>query len=478
MFGILKKREDNTPRIEVDQCNKRIQEVIAKTGTVIDQNATSLASFSSRLGRTAGDVDTAASIISETSFHAKTSSHHVFIMADQAKETAKAALRSKERSEQGKASLEKIANDMEIVLSSTEEAKTVIERLSENSQHIQRSTQTIRQIADQTNLLALNAAIEAARAGEAGRGFAVVADEVRNLAHRTAEATSDIDQMSARIIEDTSMAVDRVNRLVETSRSSSIYVKQVSEQLADILADTIAMESMVSDMATKAEHGAAGVMSVADTIHGLVERLRVAKTEMEAISRQSNDLTSLSEEAHEILALNDPNSVHWSVYKLARDAAQAIGQSFEQAIQSGTISDRDLFDYDYKPIPNTSPQKYSTRYDSFTDRVLPAIQEPILDANPFVIFAGAVDKKGYFPTHNKKFSQPLTGNHEKDLVGNRTKRIFNDPTGSRCGAHQKTLLLQTYQRDTGEVMHDLSVPIYVNGRHWGGFRVGYKATQN
>ena len=47
-------------------------------------------------------------------------------------------------------------------------------------------------------------------------------------------------------------------------------------------------------------------------------------------------------------------------------------------------------------------------------------------------------------------------------------------TCSRCGAHEKPLLLQTYKRDTGEVMHDLSVPIYINGKHWGGFRVGYQ----
>jgi methyl-accepting chemotaxis protein len=80
-----------------------------------------------------------------------------------------------------------------------------------------------------------------------------------------------------------------------------------------------------------------------------------------------------------------------------------------------------------------------------------------------------------FP-HNKKFSQPLTGDYDVDLVNNRTKRIFSDRTGKRCGANTKPFLLQTYKRDTGEVMHDLSVPIYVNGKHWGGFRVGYRSS--
>lgn len=104
------------------------------------------------------------------------------------------------------------------------------------------------------------------------------------------------------------------------------------------------------------------------------------------------------------------------------------------------------------------------------------MQEALLARMPQLAYAGAVDNKGYFPTHNKKFSQPLTGNYEVDIVHNRTKRIFNDRTGSRCGSNTKPFLLQTYKRDTGEVMHDLSAPIYVDGKHWGGFRIGYRSS--
>ena len=91
-----------------------------------------------------------------------------------------------------------------------------------------------------------------------------------------------------------------------------------------------------------------------------------------------------------------------------------------------------------------------------------------------VAYAGAVDVNGYFPTHNKRFSKPLTGDEKVDVANNRTKRIFNDPVGKKCGSHEQPYLLQTYRRDTGEIMHDLSVPIYVQDRHWGGFRLGYR----
>ena len=82
------------------------------------------------------------------------------------------------------------------------------------------------------------------------------------------------------------------------------------------------------------------------------------------------------------------------------------------------------------------------------------------------------------PTHNAAVSRAPTGDYDHDLKYCRSKRIFDDPTGSRCGAHEKPLLLQTYKRDTGEIMHDLSVPIYINGKHWGGFRVGYPPEKN
>lgn len=92
-----------------------------------------------------------------------------------------------------------------------------------------------------------------------------------------------------------------------------------------------------------------------------------------------------------------------------------------------------------------------------------------------MVYAIGTDRNGYVPTHNTRYSQALTGDYEKDIVGSRTKRIFDDPVGKQCGKSQMPFLIQTYRRDTGEIMHDISAPIYVNGRHWGGFRIGYRA---
>ena len=155
-------------------------------------------------------------------------------------------------------------------------------------------------------------------------------------------------------------------------------------------------------------------------------------------------------------------------------AAAAIAARFEADLDAERISLDDLFDRDYQAVHGTDPARYHTRFDGYADQVLPAIQEPLLTRDPALVYAIAITPDGYVPTHNNVFNQPLTGDPAVDHIHSRSKRIFNDRTGARCGSHERNLLLQTYSRDTGELMHDLSVPIHVRGRHWGGVRLGYR----
>ena len=107
-------------------------------------------------------------------------------------------------------------------------------------------------------------------------------------------------------------------------------------------------------------------------------------------------------------------------------------------------------------------QKFASMPKNYIFRVSPRdeIQAPF-------IVAEAVSY-----THLAQFSQPLTGDYQKDLVGNRTRRKFDAPTEIRSARNTTPLLMQTYLRDTGELMCDISMPIYVSGTHWGCVRVG------
>lgn len=115
----------------------------------------------------------------------------------------------------GKSDLEVSMEGVSRIAREMEESLTVIERLVKDSEEIAKINDVVKEISDQTNLLALNAAIEAARAGEQGRGFAVVADEVRKLAQRTQGSTADIEHIVAKIRHDARETVERVGQASE-----------------------------------------------------------------------------------------------------------------------------------------------------------------------------------------------------------------------------------------------------------------------
>ncbi|GAM09191.1 putative methyl-accepting chemotaxis protein [Geobacter sp. OR-1] len=156
----------------------------------------------------------------------------------------------------------------------------------------------------------------------------------------------------------------------------------------------------------------------------------------------------------------------------ALTGARVMAHIIEQAVANGNFTIAEMFDENYVAIPGTDPQKFHTRYDKYLDSAIRDIEDEFLKDEQ-VVFAVLVDRNGYLPTHNSKYSLPLTGDREKDKVGNRTKRLFNDPVGLAAAKNREPLLKQVYNRDTGERMWDISAPVYVHGKHWGGFRIGY-----
>lgn len=365
-------------------------------------------------------------------------------------------------------------NNISLLVNDVSNAAVQLAKLRSSSDNIQRITEVITSVAAQTNLLALNAAIEAARAGEQGRGFAVVADEVRSLAGKTATATQDIAVMLADIRDQSQHTATQMEGLQHTGQ-------QVQQQLVQVTAGFTDINQQISNASktlSSVEQVSANLLQTGTELSHSVENIGIALHSIgdkgQSVARQAVELSEETESVFREISKVSNSSFYSTVLAEATEAAKAIGVLLSDAIKQGKFTEEALFSEKYQPITNSNPQKYHTAYDSFTDQQLPAIQEPILQRNNQVLYAGAVDRKGYFPTHNKKFSQPLTGNYDKDLLQNRSKRIFNDRTGSRCGSHTDSMLLQTYKRDTGEILHDLSVPIYVNNRHWGGFRIGFK----
>ncbi len=461
---------------KIMQLTHRSMRTLKAVSQIIDQNSIALAETSHRAGLLNQHIkdlaDRSAGIASSSREIAATSAQ----VSASASLAARAALQAQEDSRSGQHALQDTIAEMRNMAARTGVASASIGKLQGSSIKIEEIIKVIGEVADQINLLALNAAIEAARAGEHGRGFAVVADEVRKLAEKTTSATRDISGNVAEIMTETNQAVTTMSDLLNDVQKGVGQIESVGTRLEGILEFSATLATQMQGIVAAAEHSATEVESISAHLANMQGELSEFEQQMESISSQSLALCELGEGMHEQLAELDLDTVHGRMLKIAESTAAEIQRTFERAISSGLIREDDLFDRTYRPIAGTNPQKYASRFDQLTDKILPPIQEKVIDQHPQLVYAICTDQNGYVPTHNTKFARPATGDYQIDLINSRSKRIFNDRTGSRCGAHTRKMLLQTYMRDTGEIMHDLSVPIYIGSRHWGGLRMGYKAS--
>ncbi|MGP1782777.1 methyl-accepting chemotaxis protein, partial [Shewanella frigidimarina] len=173
------------------------------------------------------DVDQIAAAIHEMSATANEVANHAEMTANAAQVSTQACIEGNEVTVKNSDSIELLSEQLN-------DASKVVSTLEENATEINQILSTIQAIAEQTNLLALNAAIEAARAGEQGRGFAVVADEVRVLSHRTQDSTEEIRAMIATLQQNSQHAVSSMTSSTNIAQSSVEFANQAKHSLERI----------------------------------------------------------------------------------------------------------------------------------------------------------------------------------------------------------------------------------------------------
>jgi methyl-accepting chemotaxis protein len=337
---------------------------------------------------------------------------------------------------------------------------------------------SIEAIAKQTNLLALNATIEAARAGAAGRGFAVVASEVKSLAEATRQATHSIG--------DTVRDLDgQVSGLIGESGDASLRAKNAGEGAQQIQGIIVRVQDGFTavgreiDGVTKAAtSNLAHCDMVIDELDNLAKGVDLSSTDLRSADDRVAKLLDLSEGLIELIATSGVETSDAPLIRVVIDTAKQISAAFESAIVRGDIRLDQLMDENYREIPGTDPKQYLTDYVEFTDRILPAIQDPIQKIDPRIVFCVAWARGGYLPTHNPNYRLPQGPDPVWNNANCRNRRLFNDRAVKKVAANTKPFLLQTYRRDMGGgnfvLMKDVSAPIHVRGRHWGAFRMGFR----
>jgi methyl-accepting chemotaxis protein len=187
------------------------------------------------------------------------------------------------------------------IASRVQETAKTVESLGARSDQIGAIVATIQDIADQTNLLALNAAIEAARAGEQGRGFAVVADEVRALAERTTKATREISEMIKAIQNETKGAVAAMEAGVSEVEQGTMEAAKSGQALQEILEQINAVTMQVNQVATAAEEQTATTGEISNNIHQITEVVQDTAKNAQESATSATQLARTAEELQRIV---------------------------------------------------------------------------------------------------------------------------------------------------------------------------------
>ena len=348
--------------------------------------------------------------------------------------------------------------------------------------NVQRTSDEIQNISFETQLIALNARVEAARAGEAGRGFAVIADSIKSLAEQvktfTTDNTAQLSRLSATIAGmSNSVRGNSVvaGKAIEESNAATAATKDL-QAAAD---DTRELAEIIGKMVAPINENIGRSSAISDRFDVLVGLAENVDSELSQARARSEQILTISEQLILFVAESGARNEDAPIISASKRIAGHISEAFHKSLNKGEINERDLFDDNYVPIAGSNPPQFITRFTQLTDAILPAIIEPALKENERIVFCAAVDQNGYLPTHNSIYSHPQGLDPVWNAAHCRNRRIFDDRTSLNAGRSTRPFLLQTYRRDMGEgrfvLMKDASAPIIVNGKHWGGLRIAFKA---
>ena len=295
---------------------KKIRDMIANVSEAISATASASTEISASTEEMAAGAQEQSSQTMEVASAIEEMTKTILTTAENSSFASKAANHASREASDGSHKIAESQKGIKKIEESTESTSEIIASLTQKTDQIGEITLVINDIADQTNLLALNAAIEAARAGEQGRGFAVVADEVRKLAERTTKATKEIAetiqavQVEAKSAHESMLgAKDAVHSGIEINNQLDLVLKTILKSSEDVAAQ-------IEQVASAGEEQSATAEEISKNIEGINNVTNESAAGLEQVARTAEDLTRLTENLQNLVSQFRFENIQHSAHQL------------------------------------------------------------------------------------------------------------------------------------------------------------------
>jgi methyl-accepting chemotaxis protein len=302
--GLEVKKDDEIGKLFAgfNRAVKNINNLIQKVNESVEATASASIEISSNIEQSANGLQHQSAQTSETAVSIEEMTKTILETTRNASAAAENARKAGNIASVGGKAVDDTVKGMERIAVVVLRASETIKQLGHSSDQIGEIIQVIDDIADQTNLLALNAAIEAARAGEQGRGFAVVADEVRKLAERTTKATKEIAQMIKQIQHDTGEAVEKIDEGTDEVNSGKLLANKAGESLKEIMTATVKVVDDVAQVATASEEQSVTAEQISRNIESISNVTNESSMGMQQVAKATEDLSRLTSNLQDLVS--------------------------------------------------------------------------------------------------------------------------------------------------------------------------------
>ena len=345
-------------------------------------------------------------------------------------------------------------------------------------EQVRRSSQEIDQIAETTNILALNATIEAMRAGDAGRTFAVVANEVKSLASDTRRATEEISRTIETLGTEASQVIEKIEGGSKASEEAKQSVGKIESTIRNV-SDLILEVDGQNDQITRATGTISNhVRKVQDVLDSFDAAAVENERKLDRAHGRMGELEMTASEMFDRIVKGGLSPRDSEMVAQAREVAAQVAQVAERAVAEGRLSLAQLFDQDYREVPGSNPVRYRTSLTQWADENWrPIIDQVIAQGDP-VMMCSQADMNGFLPTHVTDRSRAPTGDIAHDTKYCRNGRILLWAIDKKAKRSNEDYMMAVYRQEGDgqqyEVVRNVYVPLHIGGRRWGDFELAYK----